>query len=426
MNSKSSKSSRSVKNFLAVGGLTAAMALAIIGARAQSMGAPQQAVPPPVQPTLPPSAALPTPPPPLPNRQTAPTMAGSAAMGAQTAGATPVKLAPEVFKNIQVLKDLPADQLQPAMQFIAASLGVECSFCHVQGANDKDDKQPKLTARKMMQMTMDINKNSFNGNRGVTCYSCHRGAHDPVGIPVIPDVEAPRPAPNAAPEAAPAPPTADQILSKYLDAVGGADALMKITTRIEKGNILTGGNQVPTEIYAKAPNMRLSVTHNNTDSFTAFDGTAGWMTQRQGPAPMSAAESSNYMIDADFALPLDLQQKKLYKTFRPGRPEKIGDKEYYVLQARQTGLPVLKLYFDEQTGLLARLVRMTDVGLGLMPVQIDYSDYRDADGIKIPFRWTLARVNGRFTTQIDSVQQNVPINDSKFAKPPAPAAAPGQ
>ena len=247
-----------------------------------------------------------------------------------------------------------------------------------------------------------------------------------MGIPVIPDVEAPRPAPNAAPEAAPAPPTADQILSKYLDAVGGADALMKITTRIEKGNILTGGNQVPTEIYAKAPNMRLSVTHNNTDSFTAFDGTAGWMTQRQGPAPMSAAESSNYMIDADFALPLDLQQKKLYKTFRPGRPEKIGDKEYYVLQARQTGLPVLKLYFDEQTGLLARLVRMTDVGLGLMPVQIDYSDYRDADGIKIPFRWTLARVNGRFTTQIDSVQQNVPINDSKFAKPPAPAAAPGQ
>jgi outer membrane lipoprotein-sorting protein len=219
-------------------------------------------------------------------------------------------------------------------------------------------------------------------------------------------------------------PTADQILDKYLQAVGGADALQKITTRIEKGNIMTGGNQIPTEIYAKAPNMRLSVTHGqNGESFTAFDGTAGWMTTRQGPAAMPAAESSNYMVDADFSLALDLQQKKLYKTFRPGRPEKIGDKEMYVLQARQAGLPNLKLCFDEQTGLLTRLVRYTDVGMGLMPVQIDYSDYRDADGIKLPFRWTLARVNGRFTTQIDSVQQNVPIDDSKFAKPAAPAAS---
>jgi hypothetical protein len=56
-----------------------------------------------------------------------------------------------------------------------------------------------------------------------------------------------------------------------------------------------------------------------------------------------------------------------------------------------------------------------------MPVQIDYADYRDADGIKIPFRWTLARPNGRFSIQIDSVQQNVPVDDAKFAKPAAPA-----
>jgi outer membrane lipoprotein-sorting protein len=364
------------------------MALAIVGARAQGGGPP---------------------------------MGGGQAMGAQTPAGPPVKTASEVFKNIQVLKDLPADQLQPSMQFIAASLGVECGFCHVGNQFEKDDKQTKLTARKMMLMTMDINKNSFNGRRQITCYSCHRGANDPVGTPIIPDVETPRVEPGPPPANMP---TADQILDKYLQAVGGADALQKITTRIEKGNIMTGGNQIPTEIYAKAPNMRLSVTHGqNGESFTAFDGTAGWMTTRQGPAAMPAAESSNYMVDADFSLALDLQQKKLYKTFRPGRPEKIGDKEMYVLQARQAGLPNLKLYFDEQTGLLTRLVRYTDVGMGLMPVQIDYSDYRDADGIKLPFRWTLARVNGRFTTQIDSVQQNVPIDDSKFAKPAAPAAS---
>jgi photosynthetic reaction center cytochrome c subunit len=400
------RSSRSLKTIFSVSVLCAALALAFAGARAQTVASAPKTIPP-----------APT-----------PTMATGVGMNGQAATGAPVKTAAEQFKNIQVLKDLPADQLQPAMQFIAASLGVECGFCHVQGAFDKDDKREKTTARHMMQMTMDINKNSFNGNRGVTCYSCHRGAQEPVGVPIIPDVETPRPQPpNAGGGPAVAtPPTADQILTKYLDAVGGADALAKITTRVEKGNIIAGGNQIPTEIYAKAPNMRLSVTHNqNADSFTAFDGTAGWMTQRQGPAPMSAAESSNYMVDADFALPLDLQQKKLYKTFRAGRPEKIGDKEYYVVQARQQGLPALKLYFDEQTGLLARLIRYTDVVLGLMPVQIDYSDYRDADGIKIPFRWTLARVNGRFTTQIDSVQQNVPIDDSKFAKPAAPAT-PGQ
>src|SRR5580692_1872121 len=85
----------------------------------------------------------------------------------------------EQFKNIQTLKGIPADQLIPAMQFITASLGVECEFCHVQGAFEKDDKKPKQTARKMMEMMFAINKENFNGHREVTCYSCHRGAVDP-------------------------------------------------------------------------------------------------------------------------------------------------------------------------------------------------------------------------------------------------------
>src|SRR5579863_10778003 len=78
------------------------------------------------------------------------------------------KKAPEVFKNIQILKDLDADQLQSSMQFIAASLGVECSHCHVQHANDKDDKPAKVKARAMMRMTFELNKTSFEGKRIVT------------------------------------------------------------------------------------------------------------------------------------------------------------------------------------------------------------------------------------------------------------------
>ncbi|MGC2815948.1 MAG: c-type cytochrome, partial [Candidatus Acidiferrum sp.] len=91
-----------------------------------------------------------------------------------SAGETPKK-AEEVFKNIQVLKGVPADQLIPAMEFITSSLGVECSFCHVEGHFEKDDKKPKKTAREMMQMMFALNKNSFEGHREVTCYSCHRG-----------------------------------------------------------------------------------------------------------------------------------------------------------------------------------------------------------------------------------------------------------
>jgi hypothetical protein len=115
--------------------------------------------------------------------------AQSTAPNAPAAPAGP-KLAEEEFKNIQALKGIPADQVIPSMQFIAASLGVECEFCHVAHANEKDDKKPKVTARKMINMMMAINKDNFEGHREVTCYSCHRGSRDPVATPIITDEEA--------------------------------------------------------------------------------------------------------------------------------------------------------------------------------------------------------------------------------------------
>ncbi|MGA8764338.1 MAG: photosynthetic reaction center cytochrome c subunit family protein, partial [Candidatus Sulfotelmatobacter sp.] len=81
----------------------------------------------------------------------------TAQSGAAPAAPSGPKMAEEQFKNIQVLKGVPADQLIPAMQFITASLGVECDFCHVQGAFEKDDKKTKQTARKMMEMMFAIN-----------------------------------------------------------------------------------------------------------------------------------------------------------------------------------------------------------------------------------------------------------------------------
>src|SRR5438445_5877498 len=91
----------------------------------------------------------------------------------------------EAYQNIQVLKEIPADQLVPPMQFITYSLGVECSYCHVEGALEKDDKKAKQKARKMMQMMTAINRDNFESKQTVTCNSCHRGSPRPVAIPIV-------------------------------------------------------------------------------------------------------------------------------------------------------------------------------------------------------------------------------------------------
>jgi outer membrane lipoprotein-sorting protein len=324
--------------------------------------------------------------------------------------------APPAYKNLTtLLKDAPADQVAPAMQFITSSLGVECAFCHVAGKPEADDKPAKKTAREMIAMTAEINKTHFGGRPQMTCYSCHRGSTRPVAIPAVLETDA-APKPPAAP-AAPAPVvTADQILEKYTTALGGSDALRKITTRQMTGKILAGGTETPIEVLTKAPNKRVTITHGGTDSFTAFDGSAGWMGSAGRPArSMSEAESSASALDAEFWLALRI--KEIYPQLRRGRPENIAGADCEVLNGTAAGHPSIRLYFDKSTGLLVRMVRYADTPLGRMPTQIDYADYRETDGAKTPFRWTLSRPNGRFTIQIASLKNNAPIDDARFAKP---------
>ena len=329
------------------------------------------------------------------------------------------KPAEEVYKNITELKGTPADQLGPAMQFIAASLGVNCEFCHVQGKFEADDKGAKKTAREMIAMQNMINKNAFRGRTQVTCNTCHRGSAHPVGVPpVLESDAAPAPAPMAAPPSAAAPaPTPDQILDRYVAASGGADALRNVTSRSMKGNILAGGNQSAIEVLTKAPNKRISISHmGNNESFTAFDGAAGWLGSTGRPArDMSAAESAASSIDAEFYLPLRL--KEMFPQLRRGRPETVNGVECEVLNGSAPGKPAVRLYFDKSTGLLARQVRYADTPLGRNPTQIDYAGYKAIDGVTIPMRWTLSRPNGRFTIQIAEVTSNAPIDDARFAKP---------
>src|SRR5258708_38829432 len=218
---------------------------------------------------------------------------GQAATHQAPATSPAIKPAEEAFKNIQVLKGIPSDQVFPSMQFIAASLGVDCEFCHVKDAFEKDDKPNKATARKMIAMQMAINKDNFKSRPQVTCYSCHRGSNDPVAIPIISD-ELPKPAeaPAAAEAAAPPKIVPDQVLEKYTQAVGGAAALQKFSSRVEKGTIAFGGHQFPVEIVAKAPDKRMAIVQApNGENITAFNGSSGWLAGGGNPAhPMTPSE----------------------------------------------------------------------------------------------------------------------------------------
>jgi photosynthetic reaction center cytochrome c subunit len=355
------------------------------------------------------------------------------APGQTAANATGTKKAEEQFKNIQVLKGIPADQLFPTMQFITASLGVQCDFCHVQSAFEKDDKKTKQAARKMMEMMIAINADNFDGHRAVTCNTCHNGTTKPQAIPAVmtgypPEKEAmgaPKP-PEVGNAGATAGPTAEQLLDKYVQAVGGSVAIDKVTSRIMKGTIDFGGKSLPIDIYSKNPDKRISFTHTpEGDSITAFDGHEGWLGTpgRPGAREMHGSELDAASIDADLHLATHL--KTMFRELQVQGSESIGGHEAYVVVGQREGEPPLRLYFDEQSGLLVRLVRYGDTALGLLPTQIDYADYHDTNGVKIPYRWTLARPSGRFTIQVTDVKQNVPVDDAKFAKPAAEEPAPG-
>src|SRR5260370_6451736 len=134
----------------------------------------------------------------------------------------------------------------------------------------------------MISMMMAINKDNFEGHRVVAGYSCHRAAPDPVATPILTDEEA-KPAAEEEKkggEAKATLPSAEQLLDKYLAAIGGADALQKITSRVQKGTLTAfGGQHFPADLYSKAPDKRVSVMHlHGGDSVPAVDGKRGWLS----------------------------------------------------------------------------------------------------------------------------------------------------
>ena len=316
------------------------------------------------------------------------------------------------FKNIRIFKNLPATQLDPTMAFISGSLGVRCSYCHVPNQFDKDDKPTKLAARRMIQMVFDINKGSFNGEGAVSCYTCHRGKPAPVSVPAV-GQNLWEPGPTSA--TSETLPTVKQILDRYVQATGGAEALTKITTRIARGSrVGADGVLVPEEVWQKAPDKLLTVTSYPQVVFSnGFNGTVAWgHSSREGATPLPDQLLAQIKRDAVFYK--ELKTEQLYSSLTMVGKTSVRDADTYVVQAKPVDGPVEKLFFDVKTGLLVRRYTESDTALGKLPLQTDYEDYRDVDGVKQPFliHWSFpGRVWGR---KIDEIKQNAPLDDAKF------------
>jgi outer membrane lipoprotein-sorting protein len=340
-------------------------------------------------------------------------------------------MAEDVYKNIQVLRGIPENQFLSTMGFFSASIGESCEFCHddeTSWAGYAKDNEHKQTARKMVLMMNAINKSYFGGNRKLTCYSCHRGTDFPKVTPNLaeqysaPTVDEP----DVITEQASGEPSADQILDKYIQVLGGPQKVAAITSFVAKGTYqgFAELDKSPIEIAAKAPGQRVTIIHtSNGDWTTTYDGRTGWVAEPGRPVPLLELTGQfleAVKVDAELAFPARIKQS--FTQWRVGYPTMINDREVEVLQGSTSGNFPVKLYFDKESGLLVRQMRYTNSPVGLNPTEVDYTDYRDVSGVKMPFRWMTTWTDGKASTELSEIKVNTPVADAQFAKP-APAAA---
>ncbi len=364
-------------------------------------------------------------------------LAAAPAHAQPAAGQKPL-LAEDVFKNVQVLKGIPVNQFMETMGFLSASLGFNCTNCHGDASLGNweryaDDTPIKRTARRMILMVNSINQANFAGSRRVTCYTCHRGAGDAKTIPSLAEQYGTPPPedPNEIEivRRPPAGPAAEEILDRYVQVAGGAQRLASLTSYAAKGTYEgfdTYHAKVPLEVYVAAPEKRTVIAHTqNGDSITTFDGSTAWVAGPDRPVPVLAlAPGSDWdgvKLDADLSFPARIKQA--LGQWRAGfPPTTIDDRDVQVIQGTTAGGTRVKLFFDKQSGLLLRQVRLGDTIVGVVPTQIDYADYRDVLGVKIPYRWTVTWTDGQSTIQLSELQPNVAVDPAKFARPsPGPA-----
>jgi hypothetical protein len=345
----------------------------------------------------------------------------------------------QAFKNVTVLKGIPVDEFMNTMGFISAATNYNCIDCHVEPKVEGDwsvyaqDTPRKATARKMILMVQEINRTNFAGVRVVTCYTCH---HNLQGAPKIrPSLaeqygEPPTPDPNEVEirRQAPDAPSADQVFDKYLQAIGGAQKAAAVTSVVLKGTYEGYAEpKAPVDIYVKAPNQRTMIVHTDVgDRTTTFNGNNGWMAAPAADKPFplitfTGGDLDGVRLDSVLSLPAGIKQV----ITRPVvGSTMIDDKDVIVVQGTANGgRSSTKLYFDKQSGLLVRQVRFADTIIGPVPIQVDYSDYRDVarTGVKLPFHVITTWTDGRSDVVLTSAETNVAIDAAKFNQPTPPA-----
>ena len=331
---------------------------------------------------------------------------------AQTRGET----AGQKFKNIKVLNDMPAEQMGKVMNLMSASLGVNCKFCHTSGSSDfeKDDNEHKAIAREMIKMTLALNKNHFAGRTEITCQTCHNGRVRPQSAPDLHAAARPeRPRP---PEAKP---SVEQLLEKYALALGGRANLARIASRQIKAQRVEpdGRTREAEEIWQQGNKMLVETVYPSKEfgDFVVreiFDGRSARKTGNGAPIELKADEREQIEREARLFANPDL--KAVYARMEVGAVEKIDGREVFAVSAETPAGARERLYFDAVTGLLARRVASAPTVLGAFEYQVDYADYKDFGGVRLPASTRFAVPNISWTRRILEVKNNVAIDDEKF------------
>lgn len=211
-------------------------------------------------------------------------------------------------------------------------------------------------------------------------------------------------------------PSADDLFSKYISASGGKEALLKITSRSAKGTIevVTFGASGDFVLLSKEPNLQVmnSEFAGYGEVSQGFDGKVAWASRPdQGYKELTGDEAVYQKRGADFHGTLHLKDQ--YKKLTVTGKAKVGERGAYVVE----GVPVEasnpeKLYFDTQSGLLLR----QDVTV-TTPSSFYFEDYKEVDGVKIPFTIRNEGAEISVVIKISEVKNNIPLEDSKFVKP---------
>jgi hypothetical protein len=284
----------------------------------------------------------------------------------------------------------------------------------------------------MIAMVNTINKTNFGGRAVITCYSCHQGNERPKEIPSLAlQYGTPEEDPNEIeiPSQPVAGPSAEQLLDKFIAATGAAGANhASFAIRGTYEGYETYHQRVPFEIWVNAPAKMASIVQTqNGDSTTVYDGTQGWIASPNNPVmlvPMAAgAESDGARFDAQLFFPSGIRQA--LSQWRTGFPQtSVGEKDVQVIEGIGPARTKFKLFFDVETGLLLRQLRYVNTVVGTNPYQIDYADYKDVGGVKLPHQWTVTWTNGQSIWRVEEIHADAAMPAGRFAKPAPAVLAP--